>query len=345
MCSASPATKIDSQPLPPGAPYPYAEEDEINVLGFLVIILKYKYMIVAAVFLAGLLAVILSLMMDNQYRSEATISLREEQTNPSPLGALGGLGGLVASQLGLGGAGSLDKLEVVLKSRDLSTRIIQKYELLPILFPEAWDAKNKRWRAEAPPSMQDALIILQSLLSVSADSKKNTMMVGIEYKDPELAKTLVGYYLSELSNSMREEVIRDASENMRFFTEQLQKTGDAMLKEKIYVLMAKEVEKETFAKAQKYYGFLVVDPPLAPDPDKKISPKRSMICILSVMATFFGSCSMALLLEFLSNLKTKTPEYYQQIIAGLKGWRIPNGALFSTLKSHFFPNVPSAKGR
>jgi hypothetical protein len=44
---------------------------------------------------------------------------------------------------------------------------------------------------------------------------------------------------------------------------------------KISELLAKEIEKETFARAQKYYSFIVLDPPIAPDIDKKVKPKRA----------------------------------------------------------------------
>ena len=96
---------------------------------------------------------------------------------------------------------------------------------------------------------------IKALLSVNTDIKKNLITVGIEHKKPEIAQQFVDYYLTELSISLREEVLRDASENMRFFEEQIERTTDPLLKEKIYALLAKEIEKETFARAQKYYGF------------------------------------------------------------------------------------------
>ena len=65
-------------------------------------------------------------------------------------------------------------------------------------------------------------------------------------------------------------MLKDAAENMRFFRKQLEKTIDSLLEEKIYSMLAKEIEKETFARAQKYYSFFVLDPPIVPDPDKQM---------------------------------------------------------------------------
>jgi len=91
-----------------------------------------------------------------------------------------------------------------------------------------------------------------------------------------------------------------------------------LLKEKIYALLAREIEKETFAKAQKYYGFLLLDPPIVPDLDKKVKPKRSLICILAVFVGFFISVLLAFAVEFIKKSSNDNPEQYRQIVDALK---------------------------
>jgi uncharacterized protein involved in exopolysaccharide biosynthesis len=298
------------------------EEDEIDLFELFATVLKYKMMIILLVFLAGVGAVFYSLTLINIYRSEATLALRENDNSGPSIGALGGLGGMVASQLGIGGGGSLEKIEAVLNSRDLSAKIIEKYDLMPILFEENWNSKKNAWLSEKPPTMQDGLNKIKGLLSVKTDTKKSLITVGIEHKKPEIAKEIVDYYLTELSTNLREEILRDASENMRFFEEQIDRTTDPLLKEKIYALLAKEIEKETFAKAQKYYGFLVLDPPIVPDKDKKVKPKRSLICILSVFAAFFIAIFLAFVIEFVRKIKINDPERFAQITNELRLFRL-----------------------
>ena len=79
--------------------------------------------------------------------------------------------------------------------------------------------------------------------------------------------------------------------------QQLEKTSDLLLKAKISELLAKEIEKETFARAQKYYGFIILDPPVAPDVDKKVKPKRLLICVISVTIAIFVAAVFSLFLE------------------------------------------------
>jgi uncharacterized protein involved in exopolysaccharide biosynthesis len=293
--------------------YPIYKEDEIDLFELFETLLKYKLIIFLLVLLSGIGAVYYSQTLTNIYRSEATLSLRENEKNGPSLGALGGLGGMVASQLGIGGGGSLEKIEAILNSRDLSVRIIKKYDLMPILFAGKWNAEKETWLSEKQPTLQDGLRKIKALLSVKTDLKKSLITVSIDHGHPETAEKFVNFYLTELSTSLREKVLQDATENMRFFKEQLERIPDPLLKEKIYALLAKEIEKETFAKAQKYYGFLVLDPPIVPDMDKNISPKRSSICTLSVLVAFFGSIFLAFVIEFIRKIKADNPKHFARI--------------------------------
>jgi LPS O-antigen subunit length determinant protein (WzzB/FepE family) len=185
---------------------------------------------------------------------------------------------------------------------------------MPILFPDDWDRKAKKWLVDKPPTVQDGIKQITGLMTVNSDIKKGTLKFSFEHRSPETAKDLVEYFLSQMSEIMREVVLRDAAENMRFLTDQLDRTTDSLMRAKIYDMLAKEIEKDTFARAQKYYGFYVPDPPVVPDIDKKAKPKRALICILSVVVAFF----IAFFLEYLGRVKTDDPDRYRQLREGLK---------------------------
>ena len=302
----------------PDAPY---DEDEINLLDLFMVLVRRKWLIIGLVALTGVAALIISLLMTNIYRSEATIAAREteQSAGKSITGALGGLGGLVASEIGLGGGSDADKIEVLLKSRRLAELVVEKHNLLPILFDTKWDSRKKTWIETPAPTIQDAYKMIKGdLLKVSRDRKTDVITASIEHKDPQFAKSMMQYYLTELSEGLRAKVLKDAQENMRFLTEQLDRTTDPLLREKIYNMLAKEIEKDTFARAQTYYGFYVLDPPIAPDLNKKAKPKRSLICILSVVVAFFVAVFLAFFLEYLNRLKTEEPDRYQQLKDGLR---------------------------
>ena len=309
----------------PPIPEAYDPDDEINLLDLLLVLLKHKKLIFFTVFAAGLIAVIITLMMPNIYRSEATLALRTEDNTDSinGLSALGGLGGIVAGQFGLGGNEALEKLNVTLNSRELTKRVIEKYDLMPILFEDEWDTDKKKWEdEEAHPTIQDGWeLIFDKMLSVSTEEDSSTIRVGFEYEKPEFSKAMVEYYTTELSEKLREEILLDAGEKKKFFEQQLETITDSLLKEKIYALLAKEIEKETFAKAQEYYGFLLIDPPVVPDTDKKVKPKRAIICILSVFFAFVSSIFLTFIFELTNNIKTEDQERYNALVKEIKFWK------------------------
>ena len=315
-------TNSSQQQIPPTLPpYMYPPEDEINLLDYLIVLLKYKWLIISMVFVASVASVIYSLQLTNIYRSEATIAPRQEEktATSSTLSALRGLGGFAGDLIGLGGGGSADKFEMVLKSRILSYRIVEKHKLMPRIFEEIWDSEKKKWNTNPGPTLQDAHKTLMGMLTISRDRKSDVLTIQFDHKDPEFTKEMVEYYTTELSESLREETLKDAAENQRFLRRQLERTFDVLLKEKIYILLAKEIEKETFASAQKYYSFMVLDPPIVPDLNKRIKPKRRIICILSVTVAFFTAVFMAFFLEYIHNLKTtEDPERLERFKKSIK---------------------------
>lgn len=277
-------------------------EDEINLLDLLIVLLKHKKMIAAVVFLAGLLAVGYSLRLTNIYRSECTI-VPTAQEKGGGLAALGGLGAMVASEAGLIATGSLEQYDVVLKSRELTNIIVQEHNLLPVLFEKSWDTKSRRWKVQKPPTLQDAYGRMQGMLKATPNKKQNVLSLSFEYKDPNIARSLLNYYVVGLSEFLRRQTLDESTAQQKQLYEQLGRTSDPILKNRLYELIAKQIEKETLARVQEYYSFSVIDPAYVPE--KKFKPKRAQICLLSVVVAFFIAVFLAFFLEYMENLKTR----------------------------------------
>jgi len=293
------------------------EEDEINLLDLFIVVLKHKWMILGIVFIAGIIAVVASLLMTNIYRSEATITPTTQEKGGGGLSGLGGFGAMIASEAGIGASGSLEQFEVVLKSRELTSIIVRQYNLLPLLYEKSWDAMAKRWKVTKPPTLQDAYPAMQGMLKVQPDKKKNIMKLSVEYKDPRMAQEILNYYIVGMSEFLRRQTLEDAAAQQEHLSQQLAKTLDPLLKNRLYELIAKQIEKETLARVQKYNGFNVVDPPFVPE--KKFKPKRAQICLLSVVVAFFIAISLAFLREYLNKLKShEDPERMANLRVALR---------------------------
>ena len=285
----------------PGYQYVIPEEDEINLLDLFIVLLRHKIMIISVVFLTGIAAVVISLLMTNIYRSEATISPTTQEKSGA-LSALGGFGAMIASEAGISASGSLEQFEVVLKSRELTSKIVREHNLLPVLFEDGWDPVKKGWKDESPKA-EDIYKAVHELLEVKPDKKKNVMTVGFQSKDPETAKTILEYFIVGMSEFLRQQTLKDAEAQQKHLYQQLSQTTDPLLKNKLYELIAKQIEQETLAKVQKYYSFNIIDPSTVPE--RKYKPKRAQICVLSVVVAFFIAVFLAFFLEYVKNLGTR----------------------------------------
>ncbi len=311
------------QPFDERAPY---EEDEINLIDYLIVLLRHKFLIVGMILVAGIGAVVMTYGRQKTYRSMATIAPRAQETTRffSARPAGGGLSGITDEQISIGGSGSREKIVTVLNSRKLAGMVIEKYKLMPILFSEEWDSDKNKWKTDAPPpTLQDGIKAIRHMLHVDVPRKaKEIIKVGFVNKDPEMAKRFVEYYLTTLSESMREEVLRDTAENRRFLEERLEKTRDPLILEKIYALLAAEIEKDTFARGQKYFGFRILDPPVAPDLNKGEPTNRKRDCLVSVVVAFFLAVFLAFMIEYVRRFKTEDQERYKELVEELKVWKI-----------------------
>lgn len=304
-----------------------------DLIDIILILLKYRLLIFCVVILFGYMGFQGALNLQNYYKSEATLIPRDNRRNISGFSAFGGLGGYMASQFGLGGQGELDKIELVLRSQVLARHMINKYNLMPVLFPQpdAPREKKQSWlsklRTPDPeseskllkkfePTIENGVQKLRGMTRVSTNIKKRVLTISVEAQNPVVARNLVLYYITELSEMLRQEVMENAGENIRFFNQQLNQTDDHLLREKIYTMLANEIETETFAKAQKHYGFSVIDPPMVSK--KRTKPNRIRHIINITFIGCFLAIIMTFSIEFWRRFRKAHPERYNLIVREFK---------------------------
>ena len=280
-----------------------------KLLEYLAVLLKHKGLIFSVVFLGGLAALIIAFTMPDVYRSQATIMPRpRDEDHGAKISDLQDFVGVTGELVRFGAWGDIDKFEVMLKSRELTRRVVDRYDLMPDLFEDQWDPLLNAWKESPAPTFQDAYELLIDMLRVSRQSNTDFLTLAFENEDPRFAKIMVGNYLAQLSESLRQETLEEAAENKGFLERQLEATPDILLKQKLWILLSKEIQKEIILKAQRYHGFIVLDPPVASDPDKKIKPNRGLIFILSVMAALLVAILLSVLLEYIENIKEREEE-------------------------------------
>lgn len=313
------------------------EEDEINLLDYWRVIRKRQKLIVRMVIAAVLTTVVISFLMSNIYRAKAVItpiSSKESGAGDSTLSVLALQFGVLPG-IRLPGGSSAAEIVNLLKSNILREKVIDRYQLLPVLFYKKWDPEKKGWKQGASlnpldyvekfinaitsatqagtgendpgvPDVWDGLRTLDEIVEISHNIRGNAITITVDYRDPQMAAKMVEYFLTTLTDHMSSETRRVASINRLYLEEQLAKTADPLIKQKIYNLIAQQLETSMMAEVKENFAFKVIDPPKVPD--KKIKPKRIQMALLSFVVSVFMGVFLALFMEYLEKIKSKERE-------------------------------------
>jgi uncharacterized protein involved in exopolysaccharide biosynthesis len=315
------------------------KEDEINLLDLWRVIQKRQKLIARIVVGTVLTTIIISLLMTNIYQAKAVITpvSPKEGARGGSLSALaqqfGGLAGIAG--VALPGGSTASEIIAQLESNILREKVIVRNNLLPILFYKDWDAEKKDWKRgiklnplyyvkkltesvfpdakkvkkneDDIPEIWDGIRMLdKDIVNVKNDIKDNTITITAEFHDPTMAAKIVEYFLVELTDHMSGEAKRVASTNKQYLEGELGKTADPLLKQKIYELIAQQLETSMTAEVKENFAFKVIDPPKAPD--KKVKPKRALMVIVSAVISGFVAVFIAFFMEYLEKVKSKEGE-------------------------------------
>jgi hypothetical protein len=200
--------------------------------------------------------------------AEVVIAPQEVGSQKTPsFAGLGVLGGIVASELNMSGNASLEKIDLILNSREFGAKLTEKYSLLPEIckyqwpkvYKKFWDPARNTWSPKyVPPTpLEIGNFIKIKYLKKSIDDKVNTISLKIQSKDSTFSLNLATKYVEFLNEYLKTTVQNEARENVSYLDSQLVRVVDPLLKEKILGLISNEIEKEMVVSKE---AFRVVDP-------------------------------------------------------------------------------------
>jgi uncharacterized protein involved in exopolysaccharide biosynthesis len=271
-------------------------DDEINLLDYLNVIKKRSNIIVIIVVVCVVATAAISVLLPKIYRSEAVIMPVNQQSEQ------GGMS-VIAAQFGLSAPSTSNVSELInlLKSNILIEKVIKKNNLLPVFF-----------KPEELKVMQDNMKIwngirtLKDVFNVNNNQKESIIELSAEFKDPKIAKDIINYMLTELTNYMSNEAKRVAETNRQYLETLIDKNADPLIRQKIYSLIAKQIEISMMSEVKENFAFKVIDPPKVPD--RKIRPKILLNMVLSLITSLFAGIFIAFFMEYVENVKRKTKD-------------------------------------
>lgn len=250
--------------------------------------------VLVAAALFGLAAIAWAFYAQPVYRASVQVMPVSEDASTGPLASLmnqvGGLAALVGFGSASSGAQKVRALALLRSRRVLQSFIVEK-NLMPDLFPDAWDANAGAWRAGIePPTIEDGYArFIDSVLGVEEDKQTGLVVVTIDWHDPVQAAELANALIGEVNRQMRTRAIDDSQKSIAYLNDQLAKTELMPLRESIYRLVDAQLRSIMLASIQDDYGLSIVDPATPPDTDRYVWPRRLWLSIGGVvLGAFLG---------------------------------------------------------
>lgn len=310
----------------------FDQDDEINLLELWQVVWKRRKFIAYFAGIVVVLTAVVSLLMTNIYESNAVITPVETKggAGGGMAAALAAMGGGLGGMIALPESATSSEIVLLLNSNILREKIIKEYNLLPVLFSKQWDEEKKTWKKggfslnpltwisklialikpadkkavkkePGVPDMWDGLRALKDLVQIKSNVKEKSITISAQFDDPEIAARLAGYFVAALNDHMSQEARRVAAINKKYLEEQLPLNSDPLIKQKIYTMIAQQVETAMMAEVKENFSFKVIDPPMVPD--KKIKPKRAQMVVLSFVVALFMAVFIVFFLEYLEKNK------------------------------------------
>jgi len=239
-----------------------------------------KWLILLCVILGMAAGLIISKVATKTYEAVVVLApAHAERANPS-LRALSSqfsdLAGMFGVALPGGDTGSASLNIAYLKSRQFATNFIRQYDLLPALFANRWDARNKQWRnagSEREPTMEDAVRFFQKgVMTLREDRKAGTVSLSVQWRDRRMAAQWANQIVADVNDQARQRAILEAQNSLKYLSAELEKTSIVGLRDAIYRLMENNIDSIMLANVRRNFAFEVVDPATVPDVDHYVHP-------------------------------------------------------------------------
>jgi len=233
-----------------------------------------------------LIGVAIMLFSPKTYRSEAVLAPVSDEEAGAQLGKLTGQVGGLASLVGIAmPTGSPVATNVAtLRSKELLAQFILEKNLLPELFAGDWDAARSSWRTSEPPTLEDAVLMMdEDVRSVFEDKESGIVVLRVEWRDPQIAADWARQIVERANAVLRTTAIAEARSSMEYLQRELQKTNVVELQNAIFRLMESQTQKIMIANVRPEYAFRVVDPARVSGPDDQVWPNTPLIVAVSLL--------------------------------------------------------------
>ena len=288
---------------------PSVDEDEIDLLELIRTLLQAWKTIVGTTVVCVGFAIVYSLNVPEVFKAETLLTpAHEKQSGASS--ALSQFGGLAAmAGISIPSDSNFEQTVATLESRKFLSHYIDRKKLMPVLFEEIWDTESQSWSVQTQkdePTVQKAVGIFKSILSVDEDKKSGLINLSISWKDPAVAAEWANDLVKQLNEQLREKAITDSQKRVGYLEQELAKTTLQDMRAVLYNLLETEKQNAMLANVNEDFALEVIDPAVAPETWQK--PKRKLIVALGGICGGFLGIFAVFFAQFLKKLKSTNSE-------------------------------------
>ena len=246
-----------------------------------------------------IISLIYSLYLNDIYRSEAIIDIKEKAFASNTQSDLGGLSSFIGLPIPSSRENKSSLVIETIKSRDFLRQLLEKDDLLVYIMAssnydkerniidineEYFDTEKSEWirNVEAPrkkkPSYLEAHEVYLDNMSIRLNRDSGFIHLSYDHISPVFAEKMVKLIIKEVDNKMRQEDLIRSKESIQFLNNKWQETNISSLKNSITELINNQLETQMLANVGENYLVSIIEPPFIPE--KKISPSRTLIVVL-----------------------------------------------------------------
>jgi LPS O-antigen subunit length determinant protein (WzzB/FepE family) len=298
-------------------------DDEIDLKELFLALWDKKFFITLTTTVFAIISIIFSLQLPNIYTSKTILSpVNQEQSLSSKLGS-NALANITGFDIQGGMSNKTQEAIARIKSFDFfSSYFLPNIKLENIMAVDKWDesqnnliydgslydVNTNKWVSKnlkkVKPSTQDAYEVYKSILSVSQDNITQFITLSIDHKSPFIAKKWLDIIIFNINENMREKDRLNAKNAVSYLNKSAKSTNIQSLKQVTSNLLESQMQVLMLAASNQAYVFDVLDSPIVPE--KKSSPKRSVICILGTLSGFFLSIIASLLIHYTKKYRNRS---------------------------------------
>jgi tyrosine-protein kinase Etk/Wzc len=195
------------------------QDDEINILDYLIVLFKRKKLIIGFTIGAAIITAIISFIMPEIYSAESRILPPQQGSSSLAIGLISQMAGSGISEIAGGALGLKSPTDLymdMLKSRTLADKIIDRFNLMKLYEADYREDARKE--------------LIEDVLTTTSNKDSGVITITIEDKNPKRAADMANAFVEELKDLNKGLAVTEAAQRRLFFEEQLKDTKTSLTK-------------------------------------------------------------------------------------------------------------------